>query len=208
MAEANRLEVEIRTEFGKGASRRTRREGKVPAVLYGHGAEPQHLSLQAREFAAVLRNKGTNAVLTLNIGGTDQLALVKEISVHPIRPVILHTDLLSVKLGEKVSVTVPIVLTGDAAPGTLVSQDANAIAVLASALSIPEQIEVSVEGLEAGSQILAEQLTLPEGVELEADAGTLIVNVTEETAAETETEAEAEAAEAAETAEAEAPESE
>ena len=96
----NRLDVEVRDEFGKGASRRVRREGKVPAVLYGHGADPQHLTLNAHDFAAVLRNKGTNALLTLNLGGKDQLALVKEVTVHPIRPVILHTDLLTVKRGE------------------------------------------------------------------------------------------------------------
>jgi large subunit ribosomal protein L25 len=195
MADVNALKVEVRNEFGKGAARRTRREGKVPAVLYGHGTAPQHLALPAHDFAAILRNNGSNAILTLDIDGQSQLALTKEVTVHPIRPVILHADLLVVKKGEKVSVEVPVVVTGEAAPGTLVTQDANTIAVLAPALSIPEQFEISVEGAEVGTQFLAGQIALTDGVELEVDAETLLVNVIEAPVAELPEEAEGEAAE-------------
>src|SRR5574340_1056292 len=177
MSDENRLVATVRTEFGKGAARRARRDGNVPAVLYGHGTDPQHLNLPAREFAAVLRGHGTNAVLTLDINGKDQLALTKSLSIHPIRSYIEHADLLVIKRGEKVTVEVPVVLTGDAASGTLVSQDATVVALEADALQIPEQIEVSVEGLEVGTQILASQLELPKGATLQADPELLIVNV-------------------------------
>ena len=117
MAEA-RIDAETRTEFGKGAARRTRRDGKIPAVLYGHGTDPQHLALPALEFKRVLREQGRNAVVTLNIGGTPQLALTKTVVAHPIRPYIEHIDLLVISRGEKVVVEVGIIVTGDAAPGT------------------------------------------------------------------------------------------
>jgi len=118
----NKLSVDVRTTTGKGASRRARREGRVPVVLYGHGSDPQHLELNAHDFAAVLRKSGTNAVLTLDIEGTEQLALTKAIEVHPIRRNIQHADLLVVRRGEKVVVEVNVHLEGDAASGTLVTQ--------------------------------------------------------------------------------------
>ncbi|GGC68414.1 50S ribosomal protein L25/general stress protein Ctc [Hoyosella rhizosphaerae] len=180
MADLIDLATEVRTEFGKGASRRARRDFKIPAVMYGHGTDPVHLLLPALDFAAVLRNHGTNAILALDINGKKNLALAKEVIVHPLRPVIQHVDLLVVRKGEKVSVDIPIVVEGDAAPDTLVTQDANTIAVLADVLNIPEQFTVSVEGLEGGTQILASDLDLPEGVELDIDADTLIVNITVE----------------------------
>ena len=111
----NLLSASVRTETGKGASRRARREGKVPAVLYGHGLEPQHLELSAHDYAAVLRHAGTNAVLTLDIAGDEQLALTKAIAIHPIRRTIQHADLLLVRRGEKVVVEVPVVIAGEAA---------------------------------------------------------------------------------------------
>lgn len=175
--DVNNLKAAVRTEFGKGAARRARRDGNVPAVLYGHGTDPQHLSVNAREFAAILRSHGTNAVVTLDIEGTEQLALTKSVVVHPIRRHIEHADLLVVKKGEKVTVEVPVVVTGDAASGTLVTQDANVVSLEADALNIPEQVEVSVEGLEAGSQILAGNLELPAGATLAGDAEALVVNV-------------------------------
>ena len=119
----NNLTAAVRTETGKGASRRARREGKVPAVLYGHGADPQHLVLAARDFAAVLRHSGTNAVLTLDIDGKEQLALTKALEIHPIRRNIQHADLLVVRRGEKVTVEVNVIVEGEAVPGTLVTQD-------------------------------------------------------------------------------------
>ena len=173
----NNLTAQVRTATGKGASRRARREGLVPVVLYGHGTEPQHLVPSARDFAAVLRHAGTNAVLTLDIDGTEALALTKSIEIHPIRRNIQHADLLVVRRGEKVTVEVPVAVEGDAAPGTLVTQDANTIEIEADVQSIPEQFTVSVEGAEEGTQILAGQVELPSGVTLITDPEVLVVNV-------------------------------
>ncbi|GGU73013.1 50S ribosomal protein L25/general stress protein Ctc [Lentzea flava] len=174
-----RLAAEQRTEFGKGAARRTRRAGKIPAVLYGHGSDPKHLALPALEFARVVREHGQNAVLTLALDGGSELALTKTVTTHPIKNYIEHVDLLLVQRGEKVTVDVPVVVTGEAASGTLVTQDATTISVEAEALHIPEQVEVSIEGKEAGTQIHAGDLTLPSGVTLAVDADALIVAVNE-----------------------------
>ncbi|WP_374024752.1 50S ribosomal protein L25/general stress protein Ctc [Mycobacterium sp. HNNTM2301] len=197
----NQLTATVRTETGKGASRRARREGKIPAVLYGHGSDPQHLELPGHDFAAVLRHAGTNAVLTLDIDGKEQLALTKALDIHPIRRTIEHADLLVVRRGEKVVVEVTVIVEGDPVPGALVTQEANAIEIEAEALSIPEQLTVSVEGVEEGTQITAGQIELPRGVNLISDPETLVVNVvTAPTAEDLEGEA---AQEEAETAEAE-----
>ena len=174
---ANKLAVSVRTRTGKGASRQARREGRIPAVLYGHGADPQHLELPGRDFAAVLRHAGTNAVLTLDIEGKEQLALTKALAIHPIRRSITHADLLVVRRGEKVVVEVSVDVVGDAAYGTLVTQEANTIEIEAEALSIPETLTVSIEGAEAGTQFTAGQITLPPGVNLIADPELLVVNV-------------------------------
>ncbi|MGV9819560.1 50S ribosomal protein L25/general stress protein Ctc [Nocardia xishanensis] len=186
MSDVNLLEAAVRTEFGKGAARRTRRAGNVPAVLYGHQADPQHLALNAQAFAAILREHGTNAVLNLVIDGKKQLALTKSVVVHPIRRYIEHADLLIVKRGEKVTADVTVTITGDAAAGTLVTQEATTISIEAEALNLPETIEVSVEGVEPGTQITAGELQLPSGVALAADAETLVVNVIAAPAAEAE----------------------
>ncbi|WP_280240942.1 50S ribosomal protein L25/general stress protein Ctc [Nocardia abscessus] len=194
MSDVNLLEASVRTEFGKGAARRTRRSGNVPAVLYGHQSDPQHLSVNAQAFAAILREHGTNAVLNLVIDGKEQLALTKSVVVHPIRRYIEHADLLIIKRGEKVTADVNVTITGDAAPGTLVTQEATTVSIEADAMKLPEAIEVSVEGVEAGTQITAGALELPAGVTLAVDAETLIVNVIAAPAAEpTEGEAAAEA---------------
>lgn len=173
----NNLTAAVRAKTGKGASRQARREGKVPVVLYGHGTEPQHLEINAHDYAAVLRHSGTNAVLTLDIDGKEQLALTKAITVHPIRRNIQHADLLIVRRGEKVSVEVNVQLEGEAAAGTLVTQDTNAILIEAEALSIPEHLTVSIEGAEEGTQITAGQVELPKGVTLLSDPDTLVVNI-------------------------------
>ena len=173
----NELKVTVRTETGKGASRRARREGKIPAVLYGHGADPQHLELPGHDFAAVLRHSGTNAVLTLDIAGKEQLALTKALDIHPIRRTIQHADLLVVRRGEKVVVEVTVVVEGDAASGTLVTQETSTIEIEAEALSIPEHLTVSVEDAEPGTQFTAGQITLPNGVNLISDPELLVVNV-------------------------------
>ncbi len=183
-ATTNKLTVEVRTRTGKGASRRARREGKVPAVLYGHGSQPQHLELDARNFAAVLRNSGTNAVLALDIAGEEQLALTKALAMHPIRRTITHADLIIVRRGEKVNVEVQVTVEGEAASGTLVTQDANTIEIEAEALSIPDGLTVSVEGAEEGTQILAGQIDLPDGVSLVSDPEMLVVNIVEAPSAE------------------------
>lgn len=192
----NQLNVKVRTETGKGASRRARREGWIPAVLYGHGTDPQHLALPGHDFAAVLRHSGTNAVLTLDIEGKEQLALTKALDIHPIRRSITHADLLVVRRGEKVTVEVTVEVVGDAAPGTLVTQEAGTILIEADALSIPQSLTVSVEDAEPGTQFTAGQIELPAGVNLIADPESLVVNVvvapTEE---ELETEGAGEAAE-------------
>lgn len=176
-ASTNKLAVEVRTRTGKGASRQARREGKVPVVLYGHGTDPQHLQLNAHDFSAVLRNSGTNAVLSLDIDGKEQLALTKAIDVHPIKRSITHADLIIVKRGEKVTVEVPVHLEGDADSGTLVTQDATSIEIEAEALSIPESLTVSIEGAVEGTQILAGEVPLPSGVTLVSDPEMLVVNI-------------------------------
>ncbi|MFI5558449.1 50S ribosomal protein L25/general stress protein Ctc [Amycolatopsis japonica] len=190
------LSVEPRTEFGKGAARRTRRAGKIPAVLYGHGSDPRHYALPALEFARVVRENGSNAVITLELEGKSELALTKTIVVHPLKNYIEHVDLLVVRRGEKVTVDVPVVVTGTAGPGTLVTTDLDTLQVEVEALHIPEQVEVSVEGVEAGTQILASQVTLPQGATLVTDAEALVVAVNE---APSESSLEGEEAEAAET---------
>ncbi|BBY24856.1 50S ribosomal protein L25/general stress protein Ctc [Mycobacterium stomatepiae] len=205
----NQLTVTVRTETGKGASRRARREGKIPAVLYGHGTDPQHLELPGHDFAAVLRHAGTNAVLTLDIAGKEQLALTKSLDIHPIRRNIQHADLLVVRRGEKVVVEVTVVVEGEAGPDTLVTQETNTIEIEAEALSIPEQLTVSVEDAEPGTQFTAGQIPLPSGVSLISDPEMLVVNVVNApTAADLEEEGAGDTGEAAETAAAEAGEAE
>ncbi|ANY06095.1 50S ribosomal protein L25/general stress protein Ctc [Pseudonocardia sp. HH130630-07] len=173
-----RIPAETRTEFGKGAARRTRRAGKIPAVLYGHGTDPVHLSLPSLEFAAVVREQGRNAVLELDVAGSaPQLALTKTVVVHPLRPYVEHVDLLVIKRGEKVEVELNVVVSGDAAPGSLVTQDMNTVLVEADALNIPESIEVSVEDAAIGTQVYAKDLKLPGGVELRTDEEYLVVQV-------------------------------
>ncbi|MFT3899291.1 MAG: 50S ribosomal protein L25/general stress protein Ctc [Gordonia sp. (in: high G+C Gram-positive bacteria)] len=195
---APKLTATIREEKGKGAARRARRAGNVPAVIYGHGEKPQHLSVSAREFAAILRNNGTNAVIDLDIEGNSQLALTKQIDVHPIKSYIEHADFLIIRRGEKVTVEVHVVIEGDAQSGSVVTQDANALLVEADALSIPEQIVVSVEGAVPGTMIHASDVELPEGTTLIAPPETLVVGVHEAKAAPEPDEAAAEGDEAAE----------
>jgi large subunit ribosomal protein L25 len=172
-----RLAAELRTEFGKGAARRTRHAGKIPAVLYGHGSDPQHVALPALEFARVIREHGSNAVLSLDLDGRPQLALTKTVTVHPIRRYIEHVDLLIIRRGEKVVVDVHVALTGNAAPDTLVTQELGTLQVEADALAIPDEFEVSVEGAEVGTRVLAGDVVLPQGVTLRTDPEHLVVNV-------------------------------
>jgi len=179
-----RLAAEIRTDFGKGGARRTRRAGNIPAVLYGHGAAPKHVSLPAREFANAVRHGGANVLLTLALEGKDQLAIPKAIQRHPIRGEFEHVDLLAVRRGEKVSIDVPLSVVGEIAPGGLLNVEHNAVTVEAEATHLPTEIEVSVAGLEVGTQITAADLSLPTGCTLVTDGETLLLSVSTSPTAE------------------------
>jgi len=189
-----RLIAETRTEFGKGGARRTRRAGKIPAVLYGHGLDPRHLSLPARDFAHAMKG-GANTVLTLEFPDGDQLALPKSVVRHPLRDYVEHVDLLVIRRGEKVTVDIQVIVTGDAASGTLVLTDANSLSIEVEAMSIPESLTVDIEGAEAGTQFLAGDVALPSGATLVTDPEALVVSVQNAPTAE-EVEAETEQAEA------------
>jgi len=191
----DKITAEQRTEFGKGAARRIRREDKIPAVIYGHGNDPVHVTLPGHATMMALKHGGANALLDLEIDGSTQLALTKAVQIDPIRRVIEHIDFVAVRRGEKVTVDVPVTVEGEAGPDTLVVTENATVQLEAEATDIPETIVVSVEGLPAGTQILASELTLPASATLLVDAETLIVNITEQISAEA-LEAELEEAEA------------
>ncbi|SFP22299.1 large subunit ribosomal protein L25 [Geodermatophilus dictyosporus] len=173
----HRLVAEARTEFGKGSARRTRRAGRIPAVLYGHGQDVVHLSLPALEFAAVLRNGGSNALITVVLDGTEQLALTKSVQRDPLTRVHEHVDLLVVRRGERVTVDVPVVVVGEPAAETLVSVELNTVSVEAPATAIPESIEVDVTGREAGNGVTAAELSVTGGATVLTDPEALVVNL-------------------------------
>lgn len=174
-----KISAEPRTEFGKGGARRTRRAGKVPAVLYGHGEKPRHIAVPAREFAAAIRHGGMMQVFNIEISdGSVALALPKAIQKDPIRDTFEHIDLLVVRRGEKVNVDVPVHVIGEAVRGTLVVTEHNTLAILADATQLPEFVEASIEGLDAGATITAGQIVLPAGVELIVDPEQVVVSVT------------------------------
>jgi len=170
-----RIAAESRTEFGKGGARRTRRAGKVPAVLYGHGAAPRHLSLPSRELSLILR-RDANALLTLDLDGGSELALPKDVQRDPIKSTIEHVDLIAVRRGEKVTVDVPLTLVGEAAPDTLVEQLLTSLSVEAEATHLPSEVEVDIAGLAVGQQIHAADVPLPAGASLVSDGELLVVN--------------------------------
>jgi large subunit ribosomal protein L25 len=172
-----RLDAEPRTEFGKGSARRTRRAGRIPAVLYGHGQDVVHLSLPAREFAAALRNGGSNALLTVVLDGKEQLALTKAVQRDPLTRQHEHADLLVVRRGEKVTVDVPVHVTGDPAAETLVSVELNTVSIEVVATRIPEAIEVDVTGRSSHENVNAGDLALPSGATLVTDPAALVVNL-------------------------------
>jgi large subunit ribosomal protein L25 len=175
-----KISAEPRTEFGKGGARRTRRAGLVPAVLYGHGEKPTHIALPAREFAAAIRHGGLNQVFTIDIvgGNGTTLALPKAIQRDPVKDTYEHVDLIIVKRGEKVQVDVPVTMVGEAARNTLIVNESNTLAVTAEAMHLPNSLEVSIEGLEAGAQITAADVILPEGTELAVDPEFVLAIVT------------------------------
>ncbi len=174
-----RISAEPRTEFGKGGARRTRRAGKVPAVLYGHGEKPKHIALPASELAAAIRHGGMTQVLTIEVSdGTRALALPKAIQRDPIKDIFEHVDLLIVRAGERVTVEIPVVVVGEPARDTLVMHEHQTLAIQADATRLPERLEASVEGLAAGDRVTAGDVKLPQGAELAADAELILVVVT------------------------------
>ena len=173
----NKLVATIRTSFGKGAARSVRREGNIPAVMYGHGTDPVHISLPGHQTMMAL--KLANALLTIEIDGKDQLALAKDVQRDVLTRFIDHIDLVVVRLGEKVTVDVPVHVVGTAVVDTVVTVENNTVQLAVEATQIPERVEVSVEGVKPGTQILARDLVLPEGAQLVTDAEILIVNVTQ-----------------------------
>lgn len=193
MAEDNKVVAEVRDAFGKGAARKIRAAGKIPAVIYGHGADPQHVTLPAHQLSLLLRK--ANAVLELDIAGKTELALVKDVQKDPVRQVIEHIDLIAVRRGEKIEVDVPVHVEGDPFGSAIAELDAQTIRVETEATHIPEHITVNVEDLEPGTHITAGELTLPSGVTLLSDPELLVVGIVAPAAAEAETEGEAEGGE-------------
>ncbi|MCW2528494.1 MAG: ribosomal protein L25/ral stress protein Ctc [Pseudonocardiales bacterium] len=190
-----RMSAERRTEFGKGFARRTRKSGKIPAVLYGHGLDPQHLALPGREFTLAVKRGGANVLLTLDIDGVEALAIPKAIQRHAIKGTFDHVDLIAVRRGEKITVDVTIVIEGEVAPGAIFAQEANSVSIEADATNIPTEVVLSIEGLEPGTQITAGDLVLPTGTTLIVPADHLILVVSEApTAAQLEAEDAADAA--------------
>lgn len=172
-----KLAAETRTEFGKGAARRIRRDSKVPGVLYGHGSDPLHLTLPGHELLLALRTP--NVLISLDIDGkTNELAIPKSVQRDPIKGFLEHVDLLLVKRGEKVTVEIPVHAEGElAAGGNLLEHVLNALPVEAEATHIPEALTVSVEGLEAGASVLAKDIKLPSGVTLAVDEDAVVLQV-------------------------------
>jgi len=172
-----KLAAELRTEFGKGYARRARMANLIPAVIYGHGAEPIHVTLPAK--ATTLAVRTANALLSLDINGEGHLALVKDVQRDPIKQIIEHIDLLTVRKGEKVTVDVPVHVAGETAPGTVHNLELTVVSLEAEATHLPEAVEVSIEGRGAGEHIHASDLVLPKGSVLLTDAEALVVNISE-----------------------------
>ncbi|HVW80770.1 MAG TPA: 50S ribosomal protein L25/general stress protein Ctc [Mycobacteriales bacterium] len=172
-----RIAAEPRTEFGKGGARRTRRSGKIPAVLYGHGSDPRHISVPTREFEHALRRDGANVLLELQLAEGSELALPKSIQRDPVRGDIEHLDLILVRRGERIAVDIPITLEGTIASGGLLEQSLTTLSVTAEATHIPSGVEVSIEGLEVGAAIHAGDIALPQGAELVGEADQLVLHV-------------------------------
>ncbi len=190
-----RLSAEPRTEFGKGGARRTRRAGKIPAVIYGHGADPRHVSLPAREFGHAIKHGGANVLLTLDLEGDDQLAIPKAIQRDPIKGIFEHVDLLAVRRGEKVTIEVPLTIVGEVVRGGLLAQENMTVSIEAEATHLPTEIEVNIEGLEIGSHVTAADLKLPSGSALAGEAEQVLLLIQEApTAAQLEAAAEGEEA--------------
>lgn len=171
------LEAAVRKEFGKGAARRARRAGQIPVVVYANEFEPLHILVDRLDFTAIIRNHGTNAVVSLDIEGEKQLAMIKSVDQNVLTFNIDHADLLAIKRGEKVEVDIPVVHTGEIAAGAMLMQDAETIRVEADVMNIPEEIVLDVEGMEIGSTITAGDVQMPDGCTLVDDPEMLIIHV-------------------------------
>jgi large subunit ribosomal protein L25 len=178
----NQIKAELRSNFGKGAARKLRAQGKIPAVIYGHGTDPEHVSLPGHEVSLIIRR--ANALLELDIEGRKQLALVKDVQKDPVRQIIEHLDLVVIRTGERVHVEVPVHVEGEPAPGTIVALDAATVNLEAEATHIPERITVTVDGLAEGTHITAADLTLPAGSTLVSDPEMLVVAISAPQAAD------------------------
>ena len=170
----------VRTEFGKGASRRARRDGLVPAVIYGHGEKPQHITLPARELGVAL--KQSNVLLDIVIDGKTELTLPKAIVRHPLKQILEHIDLVLVRRGEKVVVSVPVHAIGEHDRDGVLEHVNNTIEVRVEATAIPSFLELDITGLAAGTSLYAGDVVLPAGVELESDVKMIVVHVSERSA--------------------------
>ncbi|AWE50754.1 50S ribosomal protein L25/general stress protein Ctc [Streptomyces nigra] len=193
-----KIAAETRTEFGKGAARRIRRDNKVPGVLYGHGSDPLHLTLPGHELLLALRTP--NVLIALDIDGkTNELAIPKAVQRDPLKGFLEHVDLQLVKRGETVTVEIPVHAEGELAPGgNLLEHVLNALPVEAEATHIPESVTVSVEGLAAGASILAKDIELPKGTKLAVEDDTVVLQVLAAQAEEAAEGAEAEGEDVAE----------
>lgn len=167
----------LRTEFGKGYARRVRQNSQIPAVIYGHGAEPLHVILPGHDMMLASRNP--NAVLEINVDGEGHLAMIKEVQRHAVRPEILHIDLLTVRRGERVEVEIPVHVEGEVAPTAVHNVEENVLVIEADALKVPQSVVVDIEGLEPGEHVYAKDITLPSGVSLISEEELLVINVSE-----------------------------
>jgi large subunit ribosomal protein L25 len=202
--ESNKVAAEVRDSFGKGAARKIRAVGKIPAVIYGHGTDPVHITVPAHQVGLLLRK--ANAVLDLDIEGTSQLALVKDVQKDPVLQIIEHLDLLVVRRGEKVQVEVPVHVEGEPFSGTIAVLDIPTIKLEVEATHIPERIVIDVTDAEEGTQYHAKDFVLPTGAVLAEDEDLLILNIVVPAAARADEEEAAEEAAAEEAAAAESAE--
>ncbi|SDS40798.1 LSU ribosomal protein L25P [Nocardioides scoriae] len=191
------IKAETRTEFGKGAARRIRRESKVPAVIYGHGNEPVHVTMPGHDTMMALKHGGSNALLSIDVEGKKYLALTKQVQSDPIKGFLEHLDFVEVRKGEMVTVDIPVVVVGESKSDALTVTELNTVSVEADATAIPESFEISVEDAEVGFQVFAKDLQLPSGATMLTDEDLLVVNVIHApTAAEVDAELEEAEAEA------------
>jgi len=171
----NKIDADLRTKFGKGAARKLRVLGKIPAVIYGHGTDPVHVALPSHQIGLILRR--ANAVLELEVNGETHLTLVKDVQKDPVRQIIEHLDLIVIRKGEKVQVDVAVHLTGEIIAGNVIDLDIKSLLLEVEATNIPQNIVVNVDGLDEGAQIKAGEIVLPDGAALISDADAVVISV-------------------------------